>query len=273
MPAASAGDLQIHYEETGNGDPVVFVNGTGESGATWIGQTMELAERWRCIMPDNRDVGRSSYVRASYGPADMAGDIAGLMEWLDLGPSHIIGYSLGGAVAQELALARPDLVRSLVLLSTWPATDGWMAAQFRSWQVLCRYFSTDDGTKWLDEEGFVRALLPWIFAPVTYDTPGLMDGFVTFALAEEHGQRPEGFLRQCDADIAHDAVGRLPGVGVPALVVVGEQDICTPPRFARALCELIPDAQLVTIPDAAHGALFERPDTVNAAIGRFLAAH
>ncbi|MBI4728107.1 MAG: alpha/beta hydrolase [Acidobacteria bacterium] len=272
MPEVKVRALEIHYEETGSGDPVVLVNGTGESGATWIGQTMDLGERYRCVTPDNRDVGRSSYVSDPYAPADMAADIAGLIERLDLGPSHVIGYSLGGAVVQELAVARPDLVRSLVLLSTWPASDGWFRAEMESWRELARRFSSTDGSRWADEEGFLRALFPRVFAPGTYETPGLIDGFLTFALAEEPAQRPEGFIRQCAADIAHDAGARLAGVRAPSLVIVGDQDICTPPRYSRALAELIPGARSVVIPDAAHCALFERPDLVNAAIMEFLAA-
>lgn len=264
MPAVALEGLEIHYEESGSGDAVVLVNGTGESHASWIGQTMELSERFRCIALDPRDTGRSTYLDAPYAPADSAADVAGVIEALGAGPAHVVGYSLGGAVAQELAIRRPDLVRSLVLLSTWAASDEWFRAQMRSWQALRRAYA--------DEGDFLRALFPWIFAPRTYATPDLVEGYLAFALAEEPRQRPEGFLRQCDADIVHDAAARLGSVVAPALVVVGEHDICTPPRYARALCALLPAAELVVVPDAAHGALFERPDVVNASILRFLAA-
>jgi pimeloyl-ACP methyl ester carboxylesterase len=262
--SAKVGGLEIAYRETGAGDPVVLLNGTGESGGTWLMQTNELEERFRCIAVDQRDTGHASYVEEPYAPIAMAEDAAGLIEALELVPPHVIGYSLGGAAAQELALARPDLVRSLVLLSCWPGSDDWMKAQFRSWIALRERY-------WDDEEAFLDTLLVWVFSPKTYDTPGLIDGYKTMAAAREPAQRQDGFVRQCLADIAHDATDRLPLLRVPTLVIVGEEDICTPPRYARRLVELIPGARLVTIRDGAHGALWERPDVVNEAIVGFLA--
>lgn len=253
----------IAVRERGSGDPVLLLNGTGESGATWAEQIDVLSGRFRCVAIDNRDTGGSSCVDRPYAPADLAGDAAGVIEALDLGPSHVIGYSLGGAVAQELALARPDLVRSLTLVSTWAASDPWFVAQMRGWQAIRR-------AHWEDEAGFLDALAPWLFAPQTFAEPGAVDRIYAWAAAMETPQRPEGWIRQCEADIVHDAAGRLGEVRAPALVIVGEEDICTPPRYARALRDLLPSAELLVIPGAAHAAVFEQADAVGRAIGSFL---
>lgn len=266
MPFVDVDDHRICYQATGAGDPIVWIQGTGESKAGWVAQVAEFSESYTCIAIDNRDVGESSAVEQPYSPRDMASDIVAVMDALGLAASHVVGYSLGGAIAQELALARPDLVRSLVLLSTWASSDEWFKAEMRSWQSIRLAHPHD-------EEAFLRALWPWIWSPQTFATPGLVDGFTTFALAEEPRQTPEGWMRQTDADIAHDAAPRLGAMRAPALVIVGEEDICTPQRYARELCELIPGARLVTIPEAAHGAVFERPAIVNEAIASFLAAH
>lgn len=263
MPSSTVGGLEIAYEESGSGDPILFINGTGAAGANWITQTMELSERWRCVTPDSRDIGRSSYVEEPYAPADIAADMAGLADALGLGPCHVVGFSLGGAAAQELAIARPDVVRSLVLLSTWPATDPLFAGTMRNWQAVRRATVGDEETFW-------RAMFPWLFCPQTYDTPGLIDGFLAFAAAADPPQRPEGFLRQCDADIAHDAAARLGEVTAPALVLVGAQDVTTPARFAHALCNLLPKSELVTFDSAGHALAYERPHEVNRAIAEFL---
>lgn len=264
MPKVRVGTLMLGYEETGSGDPVLLVNGTGESGQTWLAQATALAERHRVIALDNRDTGYSSYVDEPYTPREMAADLAGVIEGLGLGATHVVGYSLGGAAAQELAIARPDLVRSLVLLSTWARSDAWFKAQMRGWRALRVHYQTD-------EEAFLDALLPWIFSPASYATRGLIEGYVTLGQMREPPQRPDGFLRQLEADIAHDAEDRLGAVRAPALVIVGEDDICTPLRYARRLVELIPGAELITIPSAAHGALWERPEVVNQAMLGFLA--
>jgi 3-oxoadipate enol-lactonase len=256
----------IAYDDTGSGDPVVWLQGTGESKRGFIGQTGELSERWRCIATDHRDVGESTYVSYPYTPSDLASDAAAVIDALGTGPAHVVGYSLGGAAAQELAIARPDLVRSLVLMSTWARSDGWFKGQMRNWQSIRRDHRDD-------EAGFLEALGPWLWAPATYATPGFVESVNAFMLAEDPQQRPDGWIRQCDADIAHDAAGRLGAVTVSALVLVGGDDICTPPRFARELCELLPDAELAIIDDAGHGALAEKRAEVNAAIAAFLAKH
>lgn len=264
MPFVSVEGREIAYVDMGSGDPIVWLQGTGESKYGYAAQTSELSESHRCIAIDHRDVGESSYVSESYTPADLAADVSAVMDSLDIGPSHLVGYSLGGATAQEVALARPDLVRSLVLISTWARSDGWFKAQMRNWQAIRR-------EHWNDEAGFLDALGPWLWSPASYATPGLVEGLNAFMLSEEPQQRPEGWIRQCDADIAHDAAGRLGKVTAAALVIVGEHDICTPSRYARELCSLLPNAELVTIADAAHGALGEKPHEVNAAIAGFIA--
>ena len=263
MPAISIGERRIAYDEFGSGDPIVWLQGTGESKHGWAAQIAGLSERWRCITSDHRDVGESSYVDEPYTPADLASDAAMLMDALGTGPAHVVGYSLGGATAQELALARPDLVRSLVLLSTWAATDGWFAAQMRNWQSIRR-------AHWDDEAGFLEALGPWLWSPATYATPGFVEGLHKAIEAEHPRQRPDGWIRQCEADIAHDAGARLGAIVARALVIVGADDVCTPPRYARELCALIPGAELAVIDDAGHGGLVEKPAAVNAAIADFL---
>jgi pimeloyl-ACP methyl ester carboxylesterase len=256
----------IAFDDTGSGDPILWLQGTGESKQGYIGQTSELSGRWRCVAIDHRDVGESSYVSEAYAPADLAGDAVAVMDALGTGPAHVVGYSLGGAAAQELAIGRPDLVRSLVLISTWARSDGWFKGQMRNWQSIRR-------DHWDDETGFLEALGPWLWSPATYATPGFVEGLHALMVAEDPPQRPDGWIRQCDADIAHDALGRLGSVTVPALVIVGEDDICTPLRFARELCEVLPSAELTLVPEAGHGALAEKLHDVNAAIAAFTAKH
>jgi pimeloyl-ACP methyl ester carboxylesterase len=259
----SLGDLRIAYRETGTGDPVLFINGTGESGVTW-GAQMRALSGYRCVAIDSRDTGESSYAKSPYTPADLAADAAGVIEALDMAPCHIVGFSLGGAVAQELAIARPALVRSLVLLSTWARSDGFFVAEMRNWQAIRRAHRDD-------EVSFLLALEPWLFSPATFDDDDLRASIYAMWLAETH-QEPEGWIRQTEADIAHDTLDRLGAVRAPALVIVGEDDICTPPRYADEVSAALPDSRLVRISNAGHCAVFEQPDAVARAIREFLDA-
>ncbi|MCA1830106.1 MAG: alpha/beta hydrolase, partial [Actinobacteria bacterium] len=210
-----------------------------------------------------RDTGASSYVDEPYTPRDLATDASAVIDALSLGACHVIGYSLGGAVALELARARPDLVRSLVLLSTWARSDEWFVAQMRSWQSIRR-------AHWDDERGFLDALSPWLFSPSTFAEPGRTWDIYALASGEYMPQRPEGWIRQCEADIANDAREACASVTAPSLVIVGEDDICTPPRYARALAGMLDEASLVTVPAAGHAALQEQPELVDRAIDEFV---
>jgi pimeloyl-ACP methyl ester carboxylesterase len=256
----------IAFEDAGAGVPIVWLQGTGEPRHAWAAEMAGFSPRYRCVAIDHRDVGESSYVDAPYGPADLASDVAAVMDELALGAAHVVGYSLGGATAQELAIARPELVRSLVLLSTWARSDDWFKAEMRNWQAIRRGY-------WDDEAAFLDALGPWLWSPATYATGGRVEGFHAEMMAVEPQQRPEGWIRQCDADIAHDAADRLGAVTVPSLVIVGEDDVCTPPRFSRELADLLPNAELLTIPDAGHGAYVEQPTAFNGSVEAFLAKH
>ncbi|MEX2556782.1 MAG: alpha/beta hydrolase [Actinomycetota bacterium] len=266
MTSITLDGRSIAFDDVGAGDPIVWLQGTGESRQGFVVQVDRFSETHRCVAIDHRDSGESSYVDEPYTPADLAADAAAVMDHLALGASHVLGYSLGGAAAQELAIGRPDLVRSLILVATWARSDEWFKAEMRNWQAIRRQY-------WDDEDAFLDAFGPWAWSPATYAKPGLVEGFHQAMLAEEPQQRPDGWIRQCDADIAHDAADRLGSVTVPALVIVGEDDICTPPRYARELCALLPNAELIAIPNAGHGAYAETPAIFIEAVAAFLAKH
>ena len=243
---------------------MVLLQGTGEIASSFDPLAASLADRFRCIATDARDTGASSRASVDYTVIDLARDAAAVIDALALGACHVIGFSLGGATAMELALLRPELVRSLVLLSTWGRSDGYMRAQMRNWQAI-RQATLGD------ERAFLAALNPWMFSPVTLEDRERLRAIGAAWLEEPH-QEPDAFLRQTVADGGHDVLDRLGGVEAPALVIVGEDDICTPPRLAMQLVHALPDARLVMIPDAGHCALYERPAEVHAAIGTFLDA-
>ena len=261
MLNVSVGGLRIAYRESGSGDHILFLNGTGESGKTWAGVMRALPD-YHCVAIDARDTGESSYVEQSYTPADLARDAAGVIEQLELAPCHIVGFSLGGATAQELAIERPELVRSLVLLSTWAKSDGYFIAQMNNWQAIRR-------AHWDDEIGFLLSLEAWILSPSTFANEELRRSI--YAIWNDDSlQQPEGWIRQTEADIAHDALGRLGRIRAGTTIIVGQDDICTPPRYAKELHHFIPGADIVFISGAGHCAVFERPDAVSLAIRQHL---
>lgn len=258
------GSLQLAWRAHGAGDPVLLLNGTGETAASFDPLAAALQDRYRCLATDARDTGASSRATDPYTPRDLAGDAAAIVETLGLGPCHVVGFSLGGATAMEMAIARPDLVRSLVLLSTWARTDRFFRDQMRNWQMVRRATIGD-------EHAFLTALNPWMFSPATLEDRERLRAIGEQWL-EEPLQEPDAFLRQTVADEQHDALDRLHRIQAPAIVIVGEDDLCTPPRYAYQLVQGLPDARLVLIPEAGHCAIFEQPEMVHETIRGFLDA-
>src|SRR5947209_16652108 len=131
MPHAELGGQRLYYEVHGDGEPLLCVMGLATDISGWRFQLPEFAGRFRTIVFDNRDVGRSSYADAGYEVADMAGDALALADALELERFHLLGMSMGGAISQELTLAAPDRVLSLTLAVTWGGAGRWVRERTR----------------------------------------------------------------------------------------------------------------------------------------------
>ncbi|HIJ58314.1 MAG TPA: alpha/beta fold hydrolase [Deltaproteobacteria bacterium] len=118
MPKANIRDMEIYYEEHGQGTPLVMILGLGQDTATWSFQIPELSNRLRLIVFDNRDCGKSSRCFDDYTTRTMAQDTIGLMDHLEIDQAHICGTSMGGMIAQQVVLMAPERVNSLILAST-----------------------------------------------------------------------------------------------------------------------------------------------------------
>jgi pimeloyl-ACP methyl ester carboxylesterase len=190
----------------------------------------------------------------------MADDAAGLLKALDISLAHVAGFSLGSAVAQELALRHPEMVRSLVLQSTYARPDALFAAQLRFWRWLPEVPPS--------ERAFFQAFFTWVYTPRAH-ADGTVDQIIEEAMAFPHQQSVEAFQAQVDACASHNAADRLGEIAVPTLVLAGEFDNILPPRSSRSVAEAIPGARFEVMPEQAHQPFQEIPDEWNARVDTF----
>jgi pimeloyl-ACP methyl ester carboxylesterase len=263
------GDLNIVWDAAGpvDAEPVLMINGLGAARQAWHIQVAALSQQFRVYSYDNRDVGETGAgedpLPSGYGVGRFAADATGLVEALGIGPVHVIGASMGGAIAQELALARPDLVRSAQIVCSWPRTDPWLGELFGRWKAIFREMGP---LAWAQNSWL------WVFTHRWYRDPLHLESLVRDTATYPHPQTAEMFERQSDAAIAFDALDRLPAIRVPVLVVAGAEDIFTPPRYSEQIVAAIPGARLTVLPAVGHGMFWETPEAFNATLLEFLLA-
>jgi 3-oxoadipate enol-lactonase len=262
MPRVGVGEISMYYVEAGQGEPLVLVMGLGADHLAWGFQFPAFAERYRVIAFDNRGAGQTDAPDHPYTTPMMAEDTLRLMDALGIERAHVLGVSMGGMIAQEIALSRPERVRSLQLHCTMGRPDAYLLAQLEAGRVQRRTLTPEEA---------LRAGYLWLFARATYDErPELVEMFLQSALENPHPMSLTGFLRQCDAVQAHDALDRVAAIRCPTLISVADQDILVPPRFSRALAQRLPRATFQLIEGAGHGYFWERADVFNAMCLDFL---
>ena len=260
MAYVSVRGVDLWVDQVGHGTDIVIIAGLAEEGSLWVEEAAELSGSFRVTTFDNRGVGRSSTPEGTYRILDFAEDTAALLDALGIVQAHVVGASMGGAIAQELALLRPELVRSLVLHGTWCTSDRHFCEVIRSLEVLARSAAPRE---------FFLAANVWFLAPRIYND-GTIDEWASAEVQNPHAQSIDAFCRSAEALLSHDTRDRLPQLSCPTLVTVGSLDICTPLRFARELVAAIPGARLHVFEGAGHMFYVEDPPAFTAVVEEFL---
>jgi pimeloyl-ACP methyl ester carboxylesterase len=263
MPTITSNNLSLYYRDDGSGGPVLFIQGLGLDHRGWASITKPLSDRFRCISYDNRDIGRSSFLETPYDVVDMMDDAIGLLDALEIERCDVVGASMGGVIAQELAIRHPERVRRLVLVSTYTSSDPRGAAIFESQAMLRRI---------LPREDYCRATFWSVYSHQDYRREGFIDEMVRRAAGNELWQPQDAYERHVRAVLNVNTEDRLKDIKAKTLIITGAEDILTPPRFSTLLAERIPDNRLLVVEGAGHGLIWSHPAIVVDHAADFLSA-
>ena len=260
--ALAVDGTRLHYEVSGprDGEPLLLIQGLGADSRGWIRQRRTLAGRYRCIVFDNRGVGRSDRPEGPYDLEIMALDAMSVLDAAGVERAHVLGASMGGAIGQIVGVRHAERTRSLTLACTAARHHQWRRELLAEWAAI----AARDGMG-----AFAQHAVRWLMGPRSmrrvWPALGLIGPWALSGSADP-------FVAQVQAILAMDDALRtqLTGIAVPTLVLVGSQDILTPMGDSEEIAELIPGAELAVIRGAAHGFMLEHAGTFNRTVLGFL---
>lgn len=261
-----ANGIEIGYQDRGQGEPLVLVMGLGASSLKWKPHIACYEQHFRVLAIDNRGAGLSSKpVCEAYSIADMAADVIALLDALDIQSAHVNGISMGGAVAQYLAIHYPDRVRSVILTNTFPRCN----VSFRRSIEFLR-----DSIEQLDGKTFGR-IVQWIIYSSAFQDRN--EAFMLDAEANDadaaNPMPAYAYKAQCNAILAFDEMNSLGSIKAPVLVVAGDSDLFVPVPLTMQMVNAIPGCQLHMVKGGGHVQHWEELENYNRVTLDFLLSH
>ena len=261
-----ANGLRIHYIDEGEGpETIVFSHSYLMDGEHFRPQIEHLKKRYRCVAFDHRGHGGTEVAREGYDMETIYTDAVAFIEGMGCAPCHFVGLSTGGFVGLRLAIRRPELLRSLVLMDTTADPEDEAALRkYRLMMLAVRFFGLSV---------VVGEVLKSLFGPRFREDP-LNKREIARWRRRLLALDPEAAVRFGEGIFARSGVSdQLSEITVPSLVVVGEDDVATPPMRARRIVQNIPGAELVVVPEAGHVSTLEQPELVSEALETFFERH
>lgn len=262
MTFYSEGDRKIYYETSGSGKPLLFISGLGGGSWSWYKQKPFFEAFYRVITFDNRGSGRSWTPPGPYTMEQMAGDVIALLDHLAVEKAYVIGISMGGMIAQQLAVTNPHRVSALVLGCTHCGKDRRIPPPR---EVLDRLADQEN----LSPEEIVEKNIPILFGEICRkEHPEIVEEYRENTLSNPF-QPLEAFRAQLTAINRFGVCALLNRITCPALVITGKRDILVPPENSRVLVELIPSARLIELDDIGHMVHLEASNIFNKLVLEF----
>jgi 3-oxoadipate enol-lactonase len=264
VPFVRAGRYELHYVEAGTGYPLVLIHGLAGDHSAWTPQMPVWGTGHRVVAFDNRGAGRSTQVDEPISTNDMAGDTLALMDALEIDRAHLIGRSMGGAIAQHLALRAPERVQTLVMLASFAKLDPiGIRALTNMREVL----------EWTGDWGaHARHSIQNFVSPAFFNAKPETIAALESMIGHE-SRLPACYVRQNHACLEHDTLDRLGEIACPVLIMAGGRDPVCSLTAARWMGHALPNATTVVFEDSSHFLLVEEPERFMATMDEWLAEH
>lgn len=254
MPIERVNQVDLFVQTTGEGETVVFSHGYLMSHAMFDGQVQALSQHFKCVRYDQRGHGQSEVTQSGYEIYNLVDDAIALIERLNVGAVHFVGMSTGGFVGMRIALKRPDLIKSLVLMDTSAGAEPPEAKK--------QYGRLLKAVKYLGWWAVLNKAMAVLFHPSFLKDPN-KKSIVNQWKSIITGHNKNGLIAFGHGIFDRDDVqGQLHTITVPTAVIVGDEDKATPPEKAQAMADAITNAHLYTIEQVGHTAAIEKPDEV-----------
>lgn len=262
MPNVTCNDVTLHVETTGKGPPVAFLNGIMMTTASWTPQTSVLSDTYQCVLHDMRGQLRSEKPdRITL--RDHVDDFRALLDHLGIDACHVVGTSYGGEVGLLFADAYPERVQSLTVISAVSEVGPRLRRQTEAWAAIARS----------SPEHLYTATIPDNYSSSFLEAnPGAVRAGRT-RMAEYPTEFFSAFARLVEAFLTIDITDRLPHISCPTLVLCGEKDTLKPVHYSQRIANRLPHSTFLTIPNAGHAVVVERPTAINTALRGFLQTH
>jgi pimeloyl-ACP methyl ester carboxylesterase len=256
----------LSYTVRGAGEPVVFIQGVGVHGSGWGPQVEALSDKYCCLAFDNRGIGKSQPVGRELSITQMAEDVLALMNQQGWESAHLVGHSMGGPIALQVALTARHRVRSLALLCTFGRGKDVTRPSGRMMWLGIR---SRIGTKSMRRRAFLEMVMPK--AQLASQDPDLLALALAQIFGHDLADQPPIAMKQLSAMSKFDATRELEWLeGIPTLVVSADEDPIAPPPLGRALAAGIPAAQYVEVPGASHGVTISHAELINDLLAQHL---
>jgi pimeloyl-ACP methyl ester carboxylesterase len=264
MAKAVIAGHEMYYELHGNGEPVLLISGKGSTHDEWNWQIQDFSKNYLCITYDKRGSGESSLGRIDqedYTIELLAADAIALLDQLNIKEAHIVGGSMGGTIAQTIAVNFPDRVLSLSLVVTWPRTDALLKTIFSVNLAL---------NERLTAEEFSLSLAPWVWSAETLEQRAeVIRNFRKF-MSDKEPVSQAVFRLQTMACLEFDVLSSLNRIKAPTMIIAGNDDILIPPRNAEMINHEILNSELKIFEGCGHALIYEKTEQFNKVTLEFL---